>query len=270
MIPEAYLIQWRQQAPWRSLLMVEQDLILSRALIDLYSQSEVSDSLAFRGGTALNKLFLTPPARYSEDLDFVQIRSEPIGKVLTAIRTALDSWLGEPKRKITERSVKLFYRYEAIDGSVGKIKLEINTTEHFQVEPLQYLPISVNSPWFNGQTSLVTYRLNELMGTKLRALYQRRKGRDLFDLWLMLDRQLIDPETVISIFQRYSEHNDEHVTRALFEKSLHYKKQHPDFIGDMTPLLADPQVWDFDKALSLVQEHLVSKLPGNAWKEIKQ
>jgi predicted nucleotidyltransferase component of viral defense system len=245
--------------------MIEQDLILSRALIDLYNSPIIANSLAFRGGTALNKLFLKPSARYSEDIDLVQQRSEPIGEVIDAIRSTLDSWLGEPKRKLTERSAKLVYRYQAVDGAPAKLKIEINTTEHFQAEPFQVFPFEVDSPWFSGKTSILTYQLNELMGTKLRALYQRRKGRDLFDLWLVLERDLIDPLQVISIFKKYSAHNDEHVTRAMFEESLHLKKQNTDFRSDILPLLSDPEGWNFMEALKTVEKNLISKLEGEPW-----
>src|SRR5260221_14747696 len=107
MIPKIFVEKWRQNVPWQTLAMVEQDLIISRALVCLYNDPKVKQSLVFRGGTALNKLFIQPPARYSEDIDFVQRRAEPIGETISAIRRALDSWLGEPKRKLTERDAKL-------------------------------------------------------------------------------------------------------------------------------------------------------------------
>src|SRR5436189_506114 len=99
MIPEYCITEWRQKAPWSEDYQVEQDLIISRALIEIYQNEKISDSLVFRGGTALNKLYITPPARYSEDLDFVQIKSEPIGPTIASIRNKLDNWLGTPKGK---------------------------------------------------------------------------------------------------------------------------------------------------------------------------
>lgn len=81
MISEIFIEQWRDKAPWQTLAMVEQDLIISRALIALYNQPKIRSSLAFRGGTALNKLFIQPPSRYSEDIDLVQLISEPIGVI---------------------------------------------------------------------------------------------------------------------------------------------------------------------------------------------
>ena len=105
--------------------MIEQDLIISRALVCLYSDPKIRDSLVFRGGTALNKLFINPPSRFSENIDFVQKRSEPIGETLSAIRRVLEPWLGEPKRKITERGIKMIYKYTSVDGLPVKLKIEL-------------------------------------------------------------------------------------------------------------------------------------------------
>ena len=125
MIPGLFIEQWRTFAPWKTLPMVEQDLIISRALVDLFNHSDIKQSLVFRGGTALNKLYIDPPARYSEDIDLVQLKSEPIGKMLNAIRDVLDPWLGVPQRKLSERSAKLIYRYTAVDNTPAKLKIEI-------------------------------------------------------------------------------------------------------------------------------------------------
>lgn len=85
MIPENFIEQWQSSVKWRTLPQIEQDLVISRTLVDLYNEPYIKDALVFRGGTALNKLFLTPPARYSEDIDFVQKRPEPIGKTIDSI-----------------------------------------------------------------------------------------------------------------------------------------------------------------------------------------
>ena len=83
-----------------------------------------------------------------------------------------------------------------------RLELEINTREHFSVFGPEPLSFSIRSPWFVGRAEIQTYRMNELLATKLRALYQRRKGRDLFDLWIGLDRKQIDPVKVVQAFRR--------------------------------------------------------------------
>ena len=57
MIPEDFIESWRQHVPWQTLSTIEQDLVISKALVCLYSDPKVRDSLVFRGGTALNLSF---------------------------------------------------------------------------------------------------------------------------------------------------------------------------------------------------------------------
>ena len=79
MIPQSYITAWRKKAPWQEDYQVEQDLIIERALVEIYSDPFLKERLAFRGGTALHKLHLSPAVRYSEDIDLVQIKAEPFG-----------------------------------------------------------------------------------------------------------------------------------------------------------------------------------------------
>lgn len=90
MIPFDYLTEWRAVAPWSTDSQVEQDLILSRAVVAMFREPEIASRLAFRGGTALYKLHLRPAARYSEDIDLVQISAGPIGATIDAMRNTLD------------------------------------------------------------------------------------------------------------------------------------------------------------------------------------
>jgi predicted nucleotidyltransferase component of viral defense system len=267
-IPKDFITEWRDRAPWVLDRQVEQDLVISRALVELFSRAPIADALAFRGGTALYKLHMTPAARYSEDLDLVQTSPGGIGDVLDAIHDALDPWLGKPKWKQTEGRVTLNYRFESEDvPPVGmKLKVEINSREHFTVHGLKEHRFEVTSRWFTGAANLRTYELDELLGTKLRALYQRKKGRDLFDLGLALQRDDVSPERVVEVFTRYMEADGAKVTRAMFEQNLAAKKKDPIFAADMTPLLAHGQRWDFDDAFDRVWTGLVARLAGDPWK----
>lgn len=71
MIPQSYITAWRKKAPWQEDFQVEQDMVIERALIEIYNEPFLKERLAFRGGTALHKLYLSPAARYSEDIDLV-------------------------------------------------------------------------------------------------------------------------------------------------------------------------------------------------------
>ncbi len=268
MIPKDYITAWRAQAPWRLDAQVEQDLVISRAIVDLFSDPEVASSLVFRGGTVLYKIYLTPPARYSEDIDLVQVRAEPIGETLDRARAVLDPWLGEPRRVFHEGRVNLVYRFESEDAPPLKLKLkvEINTREHFTHLGVKRVPFEVANPWFSGAVDVSTYAIDELLCTKLRALYQRKKGRDLFDVSHALDQGRIDPPTLLACFDRYMAEDERSVTRAQFEANLAQKRKQPDFRDDVGPLLRPGFTWDFEAGMDTVLENLVALLPGEPWK----
>ncbi len=261
MIPENFIEQWGSFVKWRTLPQIEHDLVISRALVDLYNEPYIKDALVFRGGTALNKLFLKPPARYSEDIDFVQKRHEPIGKAIDTIRELFKPWLGDPKWKITERGAKLIYKYESINKLPAKLKIEINTTEHFQILPLRLEKFDVQSEWFNGSADIITYEIDELMASKLRALYQRRKGRDLFDIWYVVKENLIDLNKVFEIFSKYCMNDNTNIRGNDFFKNLALKKNHPHFQFDMSALLPIELNWHFEEAYQFVVENVINKLP---------
>lgn len=265
MIPRAYITAWRATAPWAADHWVEQDLVISRALVEIFRVPELAKSLAFRGGTALYKLHLRPAARYSEDIDLVQVDAEPIGDTLDRLRATLDPWLGEPQRKLKEGSVTLVYRLASEDATPVplRLKIEINSREHFSELGLVTFPFQVANPWFSGAVDVTTYAIDELLGTKLRALYQRKKGRDLFDLWHALDRGVAQPEVIVRCFHRYMREGGHAVTRARLEANLRDKADSRAFRGDIAPLLRPGVAWSFDDALEVVMERIVGALPGD-------
>ena len=268
MIPRDYITEWRAEAPWVQDFQVEQDLIITRALVDIFSHPLLSESLAFRGGTALYKLHLKPAARYSEDIDLVQIKAEPAGPMMAALREVLDPWLGKPRWKQTEGRVTFVYRFDSEDAPpvTLKLKVEINTREHFTVYGFTQIPFVVSSRWFEGSCEIGTYELNELLGTKLRALYQRKKGRDLFDLATALEKPEVDPSRIMGAFSAYMEHGGHRVTRAQFEENMDAKLRDAQFTADIGPLLAAGFSWDLEAAAASVSAGLIKFLPGDPWK----
>jgi hypothetical protein len=52
------------------------------------------------------------------------------------------------------------------------------------------------------------------------------------------------------------------VTRDQFQKNLYAKRSDTDFRSDVLPLLRPGTVWDFDKAMDIVQNEIISRLPG--------
>lgn len=268
MIPRAQITAWRASAPWPTDAQVEQDLVPSRAVVELFSNPTVAETMAFRGGTALHKLFLVRPGRYSEGIDLVQVDAGPIGSTLDAIRETLDPWLGEPRRKRGQGRVTLLYRFETTSKPVQsmRLKVEINTREHFTVPGPHRRRLTVGTDWFAGAVDINTYEIEELLGTKLRALYQRKKGRDLYDLWLALTTLETDVAKVLECFDRYMDHGSTLVSRAEFEANLAAKLRSRQFLEDIEPLLPTDVTYDVAVADAQVREHLIAKLPGDPWK----
>jgi predicted nucleotidyltransferase component of viral defense system len=267
-IPRDYITEWRAEAPWVQDFQVEQDLVVSRALVEIFSNSVLQEALAFRGGTALYKLHLKPPARYSEDIDLVQTKAEPAGPMMDALRGVLDPWLGKPKWKQREGRVTFVYRFDSEDvPPIGlKLKVETNTREHFSVYRLKRVPFRVLSRWFEGACEIHSYELDELLGTKLRALYQRKAGRDLFDLAVALTAGTADPERIVNAFLRYMEHEGHKITRALFEENFALKMGDPAFLADISSLLSAGYKWDPEGEAPIVSSRLIERLPGDPWK----
>lgn len=207
---------------------------------------------------------MQPAARYSEDLDFVQVRPQTIGTTIDAIKGVLNPWLGEPRREIGERVICLTYRFTTDEQPPIRLrlKIEINSREQFSVYPLQRAVFAVENPWFSGSTFFLTYELDELLGTKLRALHQRRKGRDLFDLDRALRRPGVDPDRIRSCFERYIARQNLTIRRTDVESALASKMKHPGFRDDITPLLREGITYDIDAAYQNVQDTLIASLPG--------
>lgn len=268
MIPRANITAWRAQAPWALDEQVEQDLALSRALSEMFARPTLREMLAFRGGTALHKLFFDPPGRYSEDLDLVQVTAGPIKPVLLEVQEALDGWLGSPRSEQAADSVKLLYGFKTTAQPVRRlrVKIEINTREHFSVEGFQHVSFTVENPWYAATALVTTYALEELMATKLRALYQRRKGRDLYDLWLALETLAPDEERVVAGLRAYLKHGGLSVSRAQYEANMAQKLASADFRNDIMPLLRDESGYDIDEAYKLVHKRLIARIPGEPWK----
>ena len=263
MIAQSYITEWSEKAPWSTNVQVEQDLIICRALCSIYQDEFLARHLAFRGGTALGKLYLKPQPRYSEDIDLVQVQAEPIKETIDHLRDAL-AWLGEPVVKQKKHNNTLVFKVQPTDMDAGEshLKVEINCKEHFSVYPMVRVPFAVNSSWFKGVCEVLTYELAELTGTKLRAVYQRRKGRDLFDLWKILTLvPEIDRERVMQSYERYLGFTASHLpTYKEFVMNMEEKLQDEEFLAD-TDLILGPEVeYDAVVAWTKVLDELVVRL----------
>ena len=263
MIPQSYITEWSEKAPWGLNHQVEQDLIICRALVSIYSDAFLKEHLAFRGGTALGKLYLKPQPRYSEGIDLVQVKAEPIKETIDHLRDAL-AWLGEPVVKQKKHNNTLVFKVQPTDMDAGEIhlKVEINCKEHFSVFPMVKVPFVVENSWFTGECEVLTYELAEMTGTKLRAVYQRRKGRDLFDLWKILTQVPdLDKQKVMQSYERYLGFTTSHLpTYKEFMMNMGEKMQDEEFLTDTDIILGAQVAYDPQVAWEKVHKELVSLL----------
>ena len=264
MIQESFIREWSEMAPWSKNEMVEQDLIICRALVSIFSDPFLRENLAFRGGTALHKLFLQPQPRYSEDIDLVQIKPGPIKPIMFRLGEVLE-WLPNRTTQQKKHSNKLLFRVDSEIPPIQQIRLkvEINCFEHFNVMGLQEVPFKVENSWFTGEAMLTTYHLEELVGTKVRALYQRKKGRDLFDLYTALSTRELDVDKVLECYRQYIEFVVERApSYKEFVQNMELKMQDEEFLEDVTPLLRPEIEFDPREAYPLVYEKLIDRMPG--------
>lgn len=274
MIPAMNIVAWGQFVPWVEQRHVEQDLIISRALVELFSNAFLREQLRFRGGTALNKLHFPRPLRYSEDIDLVRTSSGPIGPLLDVVRSTLEPWMGHAQFDQSPVAPKLRFRMPAEDQTSPvpiRIKVEINTRETTAYDPPQMIAFAVESPWFTGAADIATFSKEEMLATKLRALLQRDKGRDLVDLahasTVFND---LDATRVVACFGQYLAASGHAISRAQAEERMFAKLENAAFLADVRPLLAADEAAKFDDkaahaAFETVFSDFIKRMPGNAW-----
>lgn len=246
MIPQAYITEWQYVAPWQNDAQIEQDLVISRILVEIFNNESLRGHLLFRGETALHKIYFQKPLRYSEDLDLVQKSSGGIKPLIQSIQETINPWLGKSTTESRQNGFRVYYSFipESDPEQRKRIKIEINTREHFSVFPIKRIPFEVKSRWYNSSSTIETYDVNELAGTKLRALYQRKKGRDLFDLSEALEQHIVEPERVIQCFNEYVKSQGLSIRKRDFYQNMEEKLNDYIFLHDTDALLLPTVEYD--------------------------
>jgi predicted nucleotidyltransferase component of viral defense system len=264
--------------PWPSQLQVEQDLLLCRAMAALFSDKFLCSQIAMRGGTLLHKVHLAPAVRYSEDIDLVVIGERPEGHISRALRRVLDGALGQPVGSIWDalrlairntakpsRVLRLTYAVSSVSepGRDLQIVVEANVTERTPHRTVIALPFEFTFQGSAVRTAINGYDIHEMLGTKMRALFQRRKGRDLFDLHraLTASNQPVDPTAVIESFRYYLDQEGGSTRRSEFIALLDAHLADRGFCSDMNQLLRVGERYDPFEAGALVKSKLLSLLP---------
>jgi predicted nucleotidyltransferase component of viral defense system len=268
----------QREVPWPVQQQVEQDLLLCRAMVALFNDPFLKGQIAMRGGTVLHKVHLAPASRYSEDIDLVAIGDRPEEHLRAAIKRVLRDVLGPHKRwgweelKLAIRNVakpsrvlRVIYETPSViePGRTLTIVVEANVTERQPYRPVVELPFEVP---FRGQalaTQVNSFDIHEMLGTKMRALFQRRRGRDLFDLYWAFTASgavPVDANRIIESFEHYMRIEGTTVPRADFLEQLDLRLADRGFCSDMQPLLRTGVHYDPQAAGRLVRERLLMRL----------
>ncbi len=265
--------------PWGAQYQVEQDLLLCRAMVALFDDAFLSSQIAMRGGTLLHKVHLAPPARYSEDIDLVVVGTRPAEHIRRAIRRVLTDVLGAPKASVWDtlklairntvkpsRVLRMTYSTRSIiePGRTLEIVVEANVTERKPHRAVVEMPFSFPFRDKSIQTRVKGFDIHEMLGTKMRAMFQRKRGRDLFDLYWALTKSPspVDPAAIIASFQHYLKQEGTKADRAEFVGILEAHLKDRGFCSDMEPLLRNGINYDPQTAGSYVKANLLKLLPA--------
>ena len=256
------ILAHQQQVPWPNLRQIEQDLLLCRAMTALFDDGFLKTQVAMRGGTLLHKVHLAPASRYSEDIDLVVIGDRPDEHVRKAINRVLLGVLGRPTSsawqavKLAVRNavkpskvLRVIYRVPSVADPRGtplEIVIEANVTERKSYRPISLLPFSYLFRDEMVATTVNGFEIHEMLGTKMRALFQRRRGRDLFDLyWALTEAGTpVNPAEIIELFLYYLQQEGTVATRDEFIGLLQSHLNDRGFLTDMNALLRTGIAYD--------------------------
>jgi predicted nucleotidyltransferase component of viral defense system len=264
--------------PWSTQHQVEQDLLLCRAMVALFDDAFLSAQTAMRGGTLLHKIHLAPASRYSEDIDLLVVGTRPEEHIRRAVRRILADMLGTPKASVWDtlklalrntakpsRVLRMTYSLPSIiePGRMLDIVVEVNVTERKPHLSVVEIPFSFPFRDKSVQTQINGYDIHEMLGTKMRAMFQRKRGRDLFDLYWALTKSPnpVDPSAIVESFQHYMKQEGTKAGRAEFVGILEVHLKDRGFCSDMEPLLRNGISYDPQSAGNYIKANLLSLLP---------
>lgn len=241
---------WMDQQNLPDPLFAELDYRLVKTLDAIYNDPYLSTRLCMKGGTAINKLYLLETSRLSVDLDFNHIGpKEEVLKERPEIRVKLTELLKKLDNSYEIHSehryelTRIKSRYKTQKGTTANFKLEISHVERFPIISPVKKPIKTPA----GVANVLTYTLEELTATKLRALLERQKGRDIYDLYF-ISKLNPDPKITRKMFLYYF-----YRSRKVFNPKIHYnnlvkKYKGKNIIDDVSSFIKPTVTFNLKKA----------------------
>ena len=274
------VLNHQAEVQWPELYQVEQDLLLSLAMTAIFNDKFLATQVAMRGGTVLHKVHLAPPVRYSEDIDLVAIGDRPEAHIKKALMRVLREILGKEKSSAwtwlklavrnaakPSRILRCIFKVQSVaePARVLTIEVEVNVSERNPKFSLQSLPFAFSFRGESRATAIISYNIDEMLGTKLRAMFQRKKGRDLFDLYWALTAHAVVPvntDAVLVAFTHYMRDESTTVPRSEFLAHLTgCLADQKGFCQDMAALLKQSHAYDPAEAAAVVTRQLLNQLP---------
>jgi len=210
---------WADEQGYSNLLFAELDYRLLQTLDALYRNNFLAERLYMKGGTAINKLYLEKTSRLSVDLDFNHVgpkeqvlkeRPDIRREIMKLLKKQDDSYVIHSSHRYEQTTIKS--RYKTVIGPPQSFKIEISHVERFPI--LDSVQKQLATP--DGQANVITYQIEELTATKLRAFFERLKGRDIYDLFF-ISRLELHPIITRKMFLYYF-----YRSRKVFNPKVHY------------------------------------------------
>ncbi|OGB88920.1 hypothetical protein A2625_00390 [candidate division WOR-1 bacterium RIFCSPHIGHO2_01_FULL_53_15] len=172
---------------------VAREYVQNQFLSIFYSLPE-SDTIFFKGGTALRILYRSP--RFSEDLDFStsKIDQNRIENLLQETMLRLDR--EGLAIELIESSLTSGGYYGEISSAIGAHKFNISLEISGRKKRLSGHLITVDNPYIPPY-SVMALKREELIAEKIEALLNRQKSRDFYDLYFMLRANLLPDKAVL-------------------------------------------------------------------------
>lgn len=200
---------WADELGITDSLLAELDFRLVYILDVISKDTTFKDKLYLKGGTAINKLYLKDLSRLSVDIDFNHIglkhgvlseRNYVIKRLMETVHSHDHAYVVKMRKKRYEQTT-IHVKYPSLANVPDQhIKIEISHIERFPILPVVNKQLRLPR---GEETWLMTYRPEELIATKIRALHDRRKGRDVYDLWTVSRALDLDKTAIRKLFLYY-------------------------------------------------------------------
>lgn len=214
-----------------------------------------SKKVFFKGGTALHLIYKAP--RFSEDLDFtVGISKEEFLKFIQEILNKLSKEEGiefKERKTITGKRFLLTAK-----PSILHYKVFVNLDFSFR-EKVFDIKKSIIETEYPVLFNSYVYHLskNEIAAEKIRAILTRKKGRDLYDLWYLLNQGIVINDKLIGQKLKYYNLGNKWKTDLLKKVKSFSEK---DFVLDMRPFVPLNERKNLANSFTYLKDFLQKKL----------